>query len=538
MPDRRRLVRSTHLGMRSPLKNADPSIQLIPNDGDNNNTSSSAANHNSLSASPNRPRGLNLRQHALSCHFASKSLLTTKADTLQKIERINRLKELEAEIVACLCVSLDRNGEFSLQKVLSDFLRYFESFYGDLTWIQGFSVEMVECLITDWVKTERAHIENDLMVRPTMFECCSVGNASTIGKRAQMEDRSIILHRLDEKYASKYAKQNKRHNFQVTSYIGVFDGHAGCVAAEYARVHLGCNIIKSISLWNPNSLSGFLEDFQFAINAGFSKTDDMFLNYAKELDLSSGSCASVAFIIDFNLMNSQKDGFFQQQRTGAAPSAQLTTPPQTPPRHHATMTGTPSATSTNQVHSKSPSEIGRLIEQNQQLKPSMRVLITANVGDSKIVLARNNCAVDLSKQHKPDNEQEKERIEAAGGRVIWWMGQAKVNGVLGVSRALGNAKIKELVICKPHIEHRMIEEDMDQFVIIASDGLWDVYSSQEAVDFVLKEMHQMTLNPPQQKQRPDEMLNSIAQKLIGEASQKNSRDNITVNIIDLRRNAW
>lgn len=488
---KRRLVRSTNLGLRSLIKEEEPSI------------------------SPN-PSRINLRQHALSCHFASKTLLTTKSDTMKRIERINRLRELEAEIVACLCISLDRSGNISLQKVLSDFLQYFENFYGDLSWIQGFSVDMVECLIKDWIRTEKDQIFKSLSP-PTMFECCPVGHSETIGKRTQMEDRSIIMHRLDEKYASKYSKMNKKHTFQVTSFVGVFDGHAGCVAAEYARVHLGCNIIKSISLWNPNSLSAFFEDFQFAIHSGFSKTDELFLSYAKELDLSSGTCASIAFIIDFDLKPSQKADFIvgsiNTDTVRNVNGAQILSP---------------------QSRTKSPSELGRYIEQNEQRKRNVRVLITANIGDSRIILCRNGEAVELSEQHKPDTQSEKERIEAAGGRVIWWMGQAKVNGVLGVSRAIGDVRLKDLVISKPFVQHRVIEDE-DEFVILASDGLWDVFSPQEACTFVQNELEKAKKEGMFVSESSESILDKIAKKIIIDADERKTRDNVTVNIIALRK---
>lgn len=44
----------------------------------------------------------------------------------------------------------------------------------------------------------------------------------------------------------------------------------------------------------------------------------------------------------------------------------------------------------------------------------MKKLYVANAGDSRCVLARNGEAVALSYDHKPDNEEEKKRIEAAG----------------------------------------------------------------------------------------------------------------------------
>ena len=61
-------------------------------------------------------------------------------------------------------------------------------------------------------------------------------------------------------------------------------------------------------------------------------------------------------------------------------------------------------------------------------------IVCANTGDSRAVLARDGIAVTLSEDHKPFNDGEKDRIEAAGSHVKF----NRVNGDLAVSRALGD----------------------------------------------------------------------------------------------------
>lgn len=61
-------------------------------------------------------------------------------------------------------------------------------------------------------------------------------------------------------------------------------------------------------------------------------------------------------------------------------------------------------------------------------------MFVANAGDSRCVLCRDGVAVDLSVDHKPEDDSERTRIEAAGGKVT---NDGRVNGGLNLSRALG-----------------------------------------------------------------------------------------------------
>lgn len=105
-------------------------------------------------------------------------------------------------------------------------------------------------------------------------------------------------------------------------------------------------------------------------------------------------------------------------------------------------------------------------------------IIVANCGDSRAVLCRNGKAIPLSNDQKPDRPDELNRIQEAGGRVIYWDGP-RVSGVLAMSRAIGDNYLKPYVICEPEvtITDRTAEDDC---LILASDGLWDVVSNDTA----------------------------------------------------------
>jgi serine/threonine protein phosphatase PrpC len=108
-------------------------------------------------------------------------------------------------------------------------------------------------------------------------------------------------------------------------------------------------------------------------------------------------------------------------------------------------------------------------------------LFVGHVGDSKAVLIKNDgSSASLTSDHKPDRSDEKQRIEAAGGDVSCQQGDVfRVNGVLAVSRALGDYYLKPFVCSTPEISNRQIFSD-DAYLLLASDGLWDDVSASEA----------------------------------------------------------
>jgi len=123
-------------------------------------------------------------------------------------------------------------------------------------------------------------------------------------------------------------------------------------------------------------------------------------------------------------------------------------------------------------------------------------IICANAGDSRCVMGKKGTAIDLSIDHKPDNDAEKQRIINAGGFVE----DNRVNGVLNLSRSLGdfeyklNDKLKadkQLVISLPDVKIEKITPDVD-FMVIACDGIWECWESQKVVDFIYSKINSAT----------------------------------------------
>jgi serine/threonine protein phosphatase PrpC len=141
----------------------------------------------------------------------------------------------------------------------------------------------------------------------------------------------------------------------------------------------------------------------------------------------------------------------------------------------------------------------------------------ANVGDSRAVLCNNqNKAVQLSKDHKPHHLPEKKRIENMGGKIKFDGVDWRV-GDLSLSRAIGDLDNTPYVTHKPEIFRYRLNKK-DKYIIFACDGLWDVVSNDDAVNFV---------NYLLEKR----FVGNISKKLSEYAIQKGSYDNVTVSIL-------
>jgi serine/threonine protein phosphatase PrpC len=108
------------------------------------------------------------------------------------------------------------------------------------------------------------------------------------------------------------------------------------------------------------------------------------------------------------------------------------------------------------------------------------VLHVANIGDSRAVLCRGGRAVRLSKDHKPLDVAEYDRIVAAGG---WVTAEGRIQNLLSVARALGDKALIPFVSDEAFVASYAIEPS-DEFVIFACDGVWDVLSDDMAVRVV------------------------------------------------------
>ncbi|CAH8385469.1 unnamed protein product [Eruca vesicaria subsp. sativa] len=250
------------------------------------------------------------------------------------------------------------------------------------------------------------------------------------GKREAMEDRFSAITNLE-----KDPKQ---------AIFGVYDGHGGSRAAEFAAKNL-CNKILGELVSERNE-----SNIEEAVKRGYLATDSEFL---KEKDVKGGSCCVTALIRDGNL-------------------------------------------------------------------------VVSNAGDCRAVLSVGGFAEALTSDHRPSREDERNRIERSGGYVDTFKNVCRIQGSLAVSRGIGDAHLKQWVISEPETKILRINPQ-HEFLILASDGLWDKVGNQEAVDIA----RPFCMGTDDQKQKP--LL--ACKKLVDLSVSRGSLDDISVMLIPLCR---
>jgi serine/threonine protein phosphatase PrpC len=253
--------------------------------------------------------------------------------------------------------------------------------------------------------------------------------ASVQGARDYMEDRYAVVEFVHELHdvATHGAVPE-------TVCLGVFDGHEGARAAQYAMTHIFANTVSHRS---------YASNLSEALVHGFVETDRAFNEMARMARISDGSTATCVLLRDDRL-------------------------------------------------------------------------VCAWVGDSDALLCRGGRARLLTRKHTPDRKDEAERIVRAGGTVSSH-GLMRVNQTLAVTRSIGDRELAHIVIAEPEIVDLPITDE-DEWLLLGSDGLFDVFDADELVTIV-------------QRWAQNHDRSTICQALIDEAGRRNSTDNITALIV-------
>jgi len=259
------------------------------------------------------------------------------------------------------------------------------------------------------------------------------GMAESIGPRKTMEDRTTVFG--DFRPQRENAEYDSgRH----AAFFAVYDGHGGSGTADKLKQRLHKNIFGSAS---------YATDLETAFMDACEKTDRDLLQE------------------DYNLMCKQQSDFEKGLGKGL----------------------------TTQTFSGSTA-VFAVISKKYGSRES--AIFVGNVGDCRAVLCSgpDGVARDLTQDHKPSNKDEQERVEQAGG----YIHNGRLNGVLAVSRSFGDINHKvfppqlslwtcQQLISRPDITTLKILP-AHEFMILACDGLWDVLSSQQAVNYVRRRL--------------------------------------------------
>lgn len=130
-------------------------------------------------------------------------------------------------------------------------------------------------------------------------------------------------------------------------------------------------------------------------------------------------------------------------------------------------------------------------------------------------------AQELTRDHHPDREDERARIEASGGSIIVW-GVPRVNGILAMSRSIGDVYLKRHgVISTPELTGWRALTANDSYLVVASDGIFESLTPDDICDFIGHQKSGLSSS------------SSLADCIVDIAFEKGSTDNLSVIVVPL-----
>lgn len=161
-------------------------------------------------------------------------------------------------------------------------------------------------------------------------------------------------------------------------------------------------------------------------------------------------------------------------------------------------------------------------------------LIVANLGDGRAVASVGGVCRPLTQDHNTSNPRERERVTAMGGVIK----DNRVGGVLIPTRSFGDFLLKsemdkppwkQVISPVPQIEQFKIDTSWE-FLIVATDGVWDAVTNNEALNFVKSKIDNKYKDKLVLSSICEEILDTCCKKTV-EKYGKNCCDNMTVILI-------
>jgi serine/threonine protein phosphatase PrpC len=172
----------------------------------------------------------------------------------------------------------------------------------------------------------------------------------------------------------------------------------------------------------------------------------------------------------------------------------------------------------------------RMVTSEEMGSTATLVIITplqfyfCNCGDSRAILVSDGMITFRTKDHTPEVASERKRVEESGGRVQ----DNRVDGLLAVTRALGDFHFKadrgshrhdQKVISKPDVSVIPRNHRTNEYVVLASDGLWGTITDEEVQAIVSARLAQGM------------SVGLVCDELIRMSIKRGSLDNIAVLIL-------
>lgn len=320
------------------------------------------------------------------------------------------------------------------------------------------------------------------------------GISEAIGARPTMEDRSVVIQSLVYEHPQNYYNGEKKETLNelaMTSFAAVFDGHGGDECSNFLVEALPRNIRNQMYA-ERDALKNAIDTSRGTRGGHSEQSEDA----ASEL-----------------MRRILKTAYLRTDKEFISPKS-------------APQSGSTAAT----------------------IILMGRRLFAANVGDSRVVLCRSGGqCVELTSDHKPSRPDEAARVRAAGGFIL----HKRVMGELAITRAFGDKSFKmgikamldeesddlkngslhdevkdltaPLVSSEPEIASMVLSHN-DEFLLLACDGLFDVFRSQDAIALARQELIAHRGEPAE-----------VARILSDQAIRvRRSRDNVSILIIVLR----
>uniref|UniRef100_A0A8C3SUJ5 protein-serine/threonine phosphatase n=1 Tax=Chelydra serpentina TaxID=8475 RepID=A0A8C3SUJ5_CHESE len=275
-----------------------------------------------------------------------------------------------------------------------------------------------------------------------------------------------------------------------TAMFSVYDGHGGEEVALYCAKYLP-EIIKDQKAYKDGKLQKALEDAFLAIDAKLT-TEEVIKELAQIAGRPQDDEEEKEKVADEDDGNEDEDGYSSEEEEAENEEDEDDTEEAEEDEDEEEEMMLPGMEGKEEPGSDSGTTAVVALIRGKQL-------IVANAGDSRCVVSERGKAVDMSYDHKPEDELELARIKNAGGKVTM---DGRVNGGLNLSRAIGDHFYKrnknlppeeQMISALPDIKVLAINEEHD-FMVIACDGIWNVMSSQEVVDFIQAKISQKDEN--------------------------------------------